>query len=123
MSEWVNVKDRLPEENGQYIVAIKETGKNGDFFIVRTVYFAKSLFNTNAIFPGWDKDAKQFFIMEADYKKRYDHPGFYYTFGYGEAEELDIGSDRMCVNYWMPLPDPPIVLKEPPIFGYSPIPQ
>lgn len=123
MLEWISTKERLPEKDGQYIVAIKDNINGKDPFIVRSVNFAKSLYRSNVTFPGWDNNAKSLLTMEEDYKKKYDHPGFYYTYGYGEGEELDIGIEDMCVSYWMPYPDPPLYIENNTLISFGLIPQ
>lgn len=79
MSEWISVADRLPERNGEYLVATKMFGRR----MVLTVSFATDLYeiekrNFPEHGPGWYKFS--------------DMRGFYEWEG---------------VTHWMPLPDLP----------------
>lgn len=123
MTEWISVRDRLPEKDGTYIVASKLLSLNSSkIYDVTTMRYAKSLYRINASLPEWNKLVEKYKYdadthdgwnvkAQEEYKKLYDHPGFYFMHGHGEATDVSIDSnacdDEIRVYYWMPFPDPP----------------
>lgn len=81
MSEWVSVKDRLPEEEQDVVFA--------SFY-----------------FWSWSQTAELDSIVSGYFRKGGFHP---YTSGL-EASNYDGGASiylNMSPTHWMPLPDPP----------------
>lgn len=76
---WINVKDRLPEKEGKYLVF------TSDFASIRTAMFTLSL-------------KRRFDYTFEDGEP--DRPGFYNW----DSEDDWIQDD---VTHWMPLPEPP----------------
>lgn len=100
--DWIPVQKDLPKKNGEYIVCVKDF-TTGDVY-VHGLQFALSLLKTNTGFS------------ELPNPEHYDRPGFYYTFGYGDAEEVEIDSpypvDPLRVMCWMPFPKAPEYLMK-----------
>ena len=86
--EWIGIKDRLPDQDGEYLVTImlrKWTGNN--YEPIPTVIVASF---ANSLADNCE-----------NINKDNDHPGFYdYDRMYEDYEELE------DVTHWMPLPEP-----------------
>lgn len=80
MAEWISVKDRLPEEDGEYLCFYK------NFFDTTGVLILEFALNMRERF------------FSPDFKNR---SGFCEYVGDGAWVEID------CVTHWMPLPEPP----------------
>ena len=78
--EWISVKDRLPEEDGSYLVT---TNSFGDRQSVKLRWFAKDGENVDAHDLAGQKDVWYLYDIECGY--------------------VSIDS----VTHWMPLPEPP----------------
>lgn len=78
MSDWISVKDRLPERNGEYLVATKFLGRR----MVMMMSFATDLYE----------------IEKRDFPKH--GPGWY---GHGEVGFYE----WVGVTHWMLLPEVP----------------
>ena len=87
MSEWIPVTERLPSENGEYLVVKTWDHGYGKYQVIRVVSFALNLNKVDKYdFPG----------------KEHKRPGW---FDYdGEYGHFETGSD---ITHWMPLPTPP----------------
>lgn len=86
MTEWINVKDRLPSKDGEYLVAYK-LNTTPPRWVFEVYLFALDLYS-----------ADKFDFSRKKYKGK---SGFYfYDSEYGYCEDSTI-------TYWMPLPEPP----------------
>ncbi len=86
MSEWISVKERLPNEEDDVLILIREIEHYGRHHEKRKVYYWQ--------FVGWRVDEK--------WATTYCH-GFRYIDDENEKEPR-------CeheVTHWMPLPEPP----------------
>ena len=82
-NEWISVKDRLPDENGQYLCA--DYSKTFSKYFIEVLYFSKNLYK----------------VDEFEFKNKKGKSGFYgYDSNWGHAE-------YEWVTHWMPLPEPP----------------
>ncbi len=83
VSQWISVKDRLPETNGKYLCA--DYSKTFEKYFIRVMSFAKDLYK----------------VDEFDFLKEKGKSGFYgcdNEWGYYKCNG---------VSHWMPLPEPP----------------
>lgn len=87
MSEWISVKDRLPDEDGKYLVTVTYVGTGLDD-IVEILYFFKDL--TRVKKYGYLSD-----------------PGCHRAGWCWYDEECEQFDEEDSVTYWMPLPLPP----------------
>jgi hypothetical protein len=78
--EWISVKDRLPEEDGKYIVFEQSGGR------------------TNTSILRFAKDARK--VDRYDFKGRWKNAWYEYDSEWGHYT-VD------SVTHWMPLPQPP----------------
>lgn len=78
MSEWISVEDRLPKENGDYIIYLNDGN------------------------PVFDKDIfyKDLVVINIINTAKYDCGKWFYY----DDDEWDITD---IVTHWMPLPEPP----------------
>lgn len=84
MGEWISVNDRLPNEDGKYLVTITYVGTGLDD-IVEILYFFKDLTSVN----------------------KYDFPDCHRAGWCWYNEECEYFIEEIDVMYWMPLPLPP----------------
>lgn len=84
MAEWISVKDRLPEKDGEYIICIRGYITTTEFCNIDPEY------NPNNPYCVESKDI-------------YRGAGFYRYLGEGEYEMYDADE----ITHWMPLPEPP----------------
>lgn len=84
MTDWISVQDKLPKENGTYLVAHKSCWGGKPHVYIETANFLTNL-----------RDNPQF-----EYEGRPNKPGFYN--GDGEYDWVERN-----VTHWMPLPEPP----------------
>lgn len=80
---WISVKDRLPEKDGQYLIYYNDDGFRG----VWIDNFAVNLSNVSYCFKG--KNRSGWFSYELDYSGQYNY------------------EETTSVTHWMPLPEPP----------------
>ena len=80
VQEWISVKDRLPEEDGPYLVT---TNSFGDRQSVKFRWFAKDGENVDAYDLAGQKDVWYLYDVECGYVS------------------------IKTVTHWMPLPNPP----------------
>ena len=80
VQEWISVKDRLPEEDGKYIVFEQSGGR------------------TNTSILRFAKDARK--VDRYDFKGRWENAWYEYDSEWGHYT-VD------SVTHWMPLPQPP----------------
>ena len=80
VQEWVSVKDRLPEEDGKYLVFEQNNGR------------------TNTSILRFAKDARK--VDRYDFKSRWENAWYEYDSEWGHYT-VD------SVTHWMPLPEPP----------------
>lgn len=85
-TEWISVKDRLPEKEGYYLLHIHNISENKNGRL-RTGYFYKS------------KSDNWFRIYPMNWKEVYHSSNEYIQY--------DLEGDQTKVTYWMPLPEPP----------------
>lgn len=78
MAEWISVKDKLPEEGGQYLVFVKE--EDEEHGCVLNAWFNPFELTLVPLEIGWT---------------------LLYEF-YEFSDRL-----RGCITHWMPLPEPP----------------
>lgn len=86
MSQWISVKDRLPEEEENVLVLVREIEHYGRHREKRTVY--------RSVYVGW--------CVDGEWATMYCH-GYQYI-------ENESEKDTNCdydVTHWMPLPKPP----------------
>ena len=89
MSNWISVKDRLPEKDGDYLCY--------DSREIKVYCFYKDLSDSSHQLYWTDAG-------EPDYKKEdHNHPGFV---DFSE-DEMFWGHYEVIPDYWMPLPEPP----------------
>ena len=79
-NEWISVKDRLPEEDGKYLVFEQNSGR------------------TNTSILWFAKDARK--VDRYDFKGRWKNAWYEYDSEWGH---YTVNS----VTHWMPLPQPP----------------
>ena len=80
---WINVKDRLPEKSGHYLVYVLDTAPteiDGETFSTSAVYCME-----------YDADQKIFIDGDWYYNAALERPMYHYT----------------TLTHWMPLPEPP----------------
>ena len=80
MQEWISVKNRLPEEDGKYLVFEQNNGR------------------TNTSILRFAKDARK--VDRYDFKSRWKNAWYEYDSEWGHYT-VD------SVTHWMPLPEPP----------------
>jgi hypothetical protein len=80
MAEWISVKDRLPEEDGQYLV------------------FQKHTYGTYTAVLRFAKDARK--VDKYDFHRGWENVWYRYDSEWGYLTIDD-------VTHWMPLPQPP----------------
>lgn len=88
MSEWISVKERLPNEEDDVLILVREIEHYGRHHEKRKVYYWQ--------FVGWRVDEK--------WATTYCH-GFRYI----DDENKKEPRCEHEVTYWMPLPEPPEV--------------
>ncbi len=86
MSEWISVKDRLPKEDADVILLVREVEHYGRHDEKRKTYYW--------IFTGWHIDGEWATIYCHGYRKIAD-----------ENEKYPLSEHT--VTHWMPLPEPP----------------
>lgn len=95
--EWISVKDKLPEKDGEYIVTREYENAFTDKieYIVGIGYFTKDLYEYDPSNFDESKDS---------------HPGFVDEIcgvdDYGYPQEDGVFEDKI-VTHWMELPEPP----------------
>ena len=95
MSDWISVKDRLPESGAIILVhCITEQLKKS--IVLRAMWCAR--FTEEA---GWDENEAGEYCEEKD--EYFVREGWYET---NQYEEVHWAVDE-TVTHWMPLPDPP----------------
>ncbi len=103
MSEWINIKDRIPEKS------FKIVNMKCAVLCVTPPTEAKSFFNGSpekkeVFFAIWSFRKESFPFLREEDKSCYKHIwGFFKQSIYSDTEEF-----LTNVTYWMPLPDPPI---------------
>ena len=80
VQEWISVKDRLPEEDGKYLVFEQNNGR------------------TNTSILRFAKDARK--VDRYDFKSRWENAWYEYDSEWGHYT-VD------SVTHWMPIPEPP----------------
>lgn len=102
-SEWISVKDRLPENEKDVLIAYKRKGFRGDVYSCVGMAFHTDgqtntedsiyVWKTDCIDMDYDEDADAYIIPE----------GWWETVDFGE----EFSAVDMSVTHWMPLPEPP----------------
>ena len=97
MTEWISVKDRLPEKGGEYIICINQK-------IDIMIYGMIRGYITTAEFCNIDPEYNPNNPYCVESKDIYRGAGFYRYLGEGDYEIYDADE----ITHWMPLPEPPV---------------
>lgn len=100
---WISVKDRLPENEEDVLIAYTRKGLRGDvYFCVGMAFHTDGRTNTEDSAYTWQTD-----YMDMSYDEEADA----YIIPEGWWETVDFGEEfsavDMPVTHWMPLPEPP----------------
>ena len=94
MSEWISVKDRLPEEDGRYLTYwLFDIGKKV-FPVYSITNFANNLWEEAVVLAG-------LFSKGDINREEHSRPGWYLV------DDEDEMCEDTCITHWMPLPEPP----------------
>ena len=107
MSEWISVKDRLPENEQDVIICSERrhySDPNRFIRIIVKAFYTDGKHDTEHTAYAWSSD---YMDMDMEYNEENDAylipEGWWESVEYGE--EFSAVSD--FVTHWMPLPDPP----------------
>lgn len=101
MSEWISVKDRLPEPEHDVLV-LCETGLGSYKYKCVAVYIPEKWLREDSLF-NWDYECCDEYDEEAD--DYYVNEGWYERIrNWDDYNAVGIGD---FVTHWMPLPEPP----------------
>ena len=103
MSEWISVKDRLPENEKDVLIAYTRKGIRGDVYVnIGMAFHTDGKTNTEDSFYAWHTD-----YIDMDYDEESDAyiipEGWWETVSFGE----EFSAVDMPVTHWMFLPEPP----------------